>query len=197
MQPQKKFSFHFFFFEHLTNIFKKKTDCLRHVICYHPTLATVLSSLRAAAVQQAPRKTGESMWWRWWCVQRAHLATLHNKTHFKHTAEGGDPCRRHIWKHSNTQWEHCRRSVLLLLDCCLCSLIRKIGIVVVQGRGRPKLRTRSRMRLCLRYQTYRVIKKDTLRCFLIKIHPIWLNCFKISCIFLGCSLGSDVGVLAD
>ncbi len=75
---------------------------------------------------------------RWRPQQKAHLAAL------KHTVS------RSLSK----------RFVVLTVDykrCCLCSRVRMIVIVVVQACGRPNQRTRSRMRLCLRYRTFNAV----------------------------------------
>lgn len=95
--------------------------------------------LRVAAVQQVWRKTAASAWccWRWILC----LATLFHQNHLRANAEGRDTLRRLPRQLSTTQWGAASAGVVVA--CCLMMMG---GIVILQGRGRPNQKSRSRTR---------------------------------------------------
>lgn len=66
---------------------------------------SILSSLRAAVVQQASGQTVKSRWWACGLLPGAHLAALHTFTCIGRATQSGDACRRHVWYLPNARWD--------------------------------------------------------------------------------------------
>ncbi len=119
--------------------------CLAGLQTDRPVLVGMHIQRTCGNPPQDPRTTHHS---RWRPLQKTHFATL------KHTV----------------------RCLLLRFFCCsdscICFLPRMIGIVVVQGHGRPNQRTRNKVRLCLRYQSCQVPTNRLTKC-----NGIWFFCF--------------------
>lgn len=115
----------------------------------------MLSSLRAAVVQQASGQTVKSRWWACGLLPDAHLAALHTSICIGRATQSGDPCRRHVWYLPNARWDTWLWNLCVAFGAAACGAWRQL-VLVVQGCGRPNLRSRSRTTLSSRYQTFTI-----------------------------------------